>query len=78
MTVKRYRIVWLQPVGTCSKCGASGGYAWAGEEYCWQHCSEKARARTIMRRGVTAIRQSLGPDYRVQITVLDTRTNTKL
>jgi len=70
----RYRIVGLQPVGTCSVCSASGGYQWGGREYCARHCSEEVRVRTLMRRGVTALKQALGSDYSVQIEIVERTT----
>ncbi len=70
----RYRIVGRQPVGRCKYCGGPGGYRWSGEEYCAIHCGEDVRVRTLMRRGVTALKQALGENYSVEITVTDKRT----
>lgn len=71
---KRYRIVGLQPVAPCSCCGKPGGYRWGGVDYCSDCCGEEARVRTLMRRGVTALKQALGRHYSVEISVIETST----
>ena len=71
-THKKYRIVGCQPAdGPCEHCDAPGIYRWGGKSFCHLHCSELTRARTIMRRGATAVKQALGPDYAVEIKIYD-------